>query len=512
MKKSLVAVGVIVVLGAAWTGASWYTGKLIEQRMGEVVANANTQLKAYLPKAGVKLGYENYQRGLFSSQVRYVLRADGTITGDDAALQPGDELAFLETIDHGPFPFAQLKKFNLIPSMASVHTELENTPAAKTLFDITKGKSLFSADSRIAYNGDTSSAIEVIPVDYQKDGSSLKFSGATINADIARDLKAIQLDGSSDSAVITGPNQFGQNEQISLQGLSLKTDTHAGKFDLSLGNQTLAVKQLKVTVDKKDTLTLDGFNLASQFGETDSNLNGQIDYTMDALKIQDRDFGAGKLSLKIDKLDAQSLKEFADRYNQQVMAMMQQGQTLDAEAYQQQTTEILLQNLPLLLKGNPTISIAPLSWKNAKGESTFTLNLDLLDPAKAGTPAESVDQLLSRSVKQLDANLSIPVPMAMETTAQTAMLQGYNAEEAQKLAQQQVQGLAAMGQMFKLTTMKDNVIGTRFHYADNQVDLNGNKMSLQEFLGLFGMLAGPAEQGVPPAPTPMPAPVPAPAQ
>ncbi|HGM8661287.1 TPA: YdgA family protein, partial [Serratia odorifera] len=134
MKKSLVAVGVIVVLGAAWTGASWYTGKLIEQRMGEVVANANTQLKAYLPKAGVKLGYENYQRGLFSSQVRYVLRADGTISGDDAALQPGDELAFLETIDHGPFPFAQLKKFNLIPSMASVHTELENTPAAKTLF------------------------------------------------------------------------------------------------------------------------------------------------------------------------------------------------------------------------------------------------------------------------------------------------------------------------------------------------------------------------------------------
>jgi hypothetical protein len=33
MKKSLVALSTIVVLGAAWTGASWYTGKLIEQRM-----------------------------------------------------------------------------------------------------------------------------------------------------------------------------------------------------------------------------------------------------------------------------------------------------------------------------------------------------------------------------------------------------------------------------------------------------------------------------------------------
>lgn len=125
MKKSLVAVSVIVVLGAAWTGESWYTGKLIEQHMGEVVDNANGQLKAYLPKAGVKLSYENYQRGLFNSQVRLVLRSDGSDAANGAELKPGDEVAFLETIDHGPFPFAQLKKFNLLPSMASVHTELE---------------------------------------------------------------------------------------------------------------------------------------------------------------------------------------------------------------------------------------------------------------------------------------------------------------------------------------------------------------------------------------------------
>ncbi|XOQ09235.1 MAG: hypothetical protein ACFWUK_10405 [Serratia liquefaciens] len=45
-----------------------------------------------------------------------------------------------------------------------------------------------------------------------------------------------------------------------------------------------------------------------------------------------------------------------------------------------------------------------------------------------------------------------------------------------------------MGQMFKLTTLKEGVIGSSFHYADNQVDLNGNKMSLQEFI-MFGLWA-----------------------
>ncbi len=77
--------------------------------------------------------------------------------------------------------------------------------------------------------------------------------------------------------------------------------------------------------------------------------------------------------------------------------------------------------------------------------------------------------------------------MATELTTQFAKIQGYNADEAQKLAKQQVQGLAAMGQMFKLTTVDDNVLSTRFQYADNQVNLNGQKMSLQSFLGLFGL-------------------------
>jgi hypothetical protein len=53
-----------------------------------------------------------------------------------------------------------------------------------------------------------------------------------------------------------------------------------------------------------------------------------------------------------------------------------------------------------------------------------------------------------------------------------------------------------MGQMFKLSTTKDDVISSSFHFADNHVDLNGQKMSLQEFIGLFGIFgSAPAEEG-----------------
>ena len=108
-----------------------------------------------------------------------------------------------------------------------------------------------------------------------------------------------------------------------------------------------------------------------------------------------------------------------------------------------------------------------------------------------------MEKLITRTVKRFDLNLSIPVAMATETAAQLTLSQGYSAAESQKLAQPQVQGLATMGQIFKLTTLKEGVIGSRFHYADNQVDLNGNKMSLQEFIGMFGQFGAPVEDGAP---------------
>lgn len=512
MKKSLVAVSVIVVLGAAWTGVSWYTGKLIEQHMDEQVAAANSQLQSAYPKAGLKVSYQDYQRGLFSSKMRIVLQPEpAAATAGTSVLKTGDEIAFIETIDHGPFPAAQLKKFNLLPSMASVHSELQNTPTVKGLFDVTKGKSLVTIDTRVSYSGASSSAADIIPVTYQKDESQLAFSGGKINVDVDKDLTAMKLDASTDSIALTSKNQWGQLEKVTLAGFSMDSDTKQGKFQVGVGDQNLTVKQILVNVDGKDAASLDNFKLVSKFSENGNNIAGQQDYTLDALKIQGADFGSAKLTLKLDKLDGAAMKQFADNYNQQSRALLLQQGQIDPAVYQQQATDLLLANLPLLLKGNPGISIAPLSWKNSKGESNFTLQLDLKDPA--ATPAQTQDQMLSQLVNKVDAKLTIPLPMATQVTTQVAQLEGYSADDAAKLAQQQVQGLAAMGQMFKLTTVKDDTITSSFHYADNQVDLNGQKMTLQEFAGLFGILGGPAapaatpdqETPVAPAPAPVPA-------
>ncbi|CFU88292.1 YdgA family protein [Yersinia pseudotuberculosis] len=486
MKKSLVAVSVIVVLGAAWTGASWYTGKLIEQRMTELVDNANGQIKTAFPNVGVKFAYKDYQRGLFSSKVRYILQSDNTFPGEKV-LSDGDEIAFIEVIDHGPFPLAQLKKLNLIPSMASVHTELANTPVLKKLFDVTNGQSPFTADSRISYGGDTSFAITFIPINYKQNSTNVKFSGATINADVSRDMHNVSMSGSSDSFIYSKKNYLDQTEQVSVQGLTLKSDSKAGKFDISIGDQQIGVKQIDISHEGKNMATLLGFNLKTQLSETDKDLNGKLSYTLDALKIQDNNFGSAQLTIAFDRFNGEGLKQFISAYNKRV----QLAESVDQLASQQQMREVVMANLPALLKGNPAVSIAPLSWKNTKGESTFTLNIELTDP----TQAKSTEKpLIAPAVKKLDANLSIPMAMATELVTQAARLQGYSEEEAKSSAQQQVQSLAAMGQMFRLTTTKDDVISSKLQFADNQVELNGQKMSPEEFAGLFNLLGAQGEE------------------
>src|SRR5699024_5334214 len=116
MKKSLVAVGVIVALGVVWTGGAWYTGEKLETHLEEMVAQAHTQLKLPAPESTLEVSYQNYHRVVFTSQLKLVVKP---VAGkENQWIKSGQSVILNENIDHGPFPLAQLKKLNLIPSMA----------------------------------------------------------------------------------------------------------------------------------------------------------------------------------------------------------------------------------------------------------------------------------------------------------------------------------------------------------------------------------------------------------
>ncbi len=126
-----------MALGVVWTGGARFTGKQLEGRIADMVQQANAQLRSSAPESGLELSYQDYQRGLFSSHLQLVVKP---IAGQaNGWLAAGQSVVLDEVVDHGPFPLASLKAFNLAPAMASVHTTLVKNDASRALFEIAKG-------------------------------------------------------------------------------------------------------------------------------------------------------------------------------------------------------------------------------------------------------------------------------------------------------------------------------------------------------------------------------------
>lgn len=481
MKKSMVAVGVIVALGVVWTGASWYTGKMIESHMDDAIAQVNTQLKKVAPLAELTISPRDYQRGIFSSHVQLVIKPQA---GAKSSLLPeGKEIVLDETVRHGPFPGS------IVPSMASVNTTLINNDTTKQLFTLTQGKSPVVVDTRISYNGDTNSDITLESLNYDKAPYKVAFAGGKFDVSVDNQGDKISTSGDLGSLTIDSVNEFDQKVGLAISSISASGETHISSFAERVGTQSLQAKGLTLSVEGKEMAQLGGLNVAakSEPAADGKHLGGQIDYALNDLKVQNQNLGSGQLSVAISNLDGAALHQFREQYNQQVEALLAQPDVAEnPELYQQKLVEVLAAGLPELLKGEPAIHISPLSWKNAKGESRFTLNLNFNDPAKSAEP-KTLDQAADRYIKHLDSNLVIPLDMATELMTQVARIEGYQDDAAAKLAEQQVKGLAAMGQMFRITTVKDNNITTSLDYANGEVTLNGQKMPLSDFVGMFGL-------------------------
>lgn len=489
MKKSLVAVSVIVALGVVWTGSSWYIGKQLEAHMAERVQQANNELNKALPEAGIVLSYENYQRGLFTSQMQLVVK--NAPESQNPVLKPDQSIVFNETLSHGPLP--GLTHFSFIPAMASVHSELAKNSTTQPLFDITKDQSLINAVTRVAFDGATSSVISLIPVDYSQDNVHFVFSGSTLEADVDAHADKMTFAFNANSGSIKTVNEAGQPVQVSYKGISFASDSQTSIADLRIGKQKVGIQNVVLNVDGKDMGVLDDLLLSAitELQADKKNLSLQADYSLAALKVQSQNLGSGKLAFKLNNLDAQALSEVSKAYTVESQKLLADPEVIqDPERYRQEMVDILVSKFPLLLKGNPSLSIAPLSWKNAKGESTFTLALALKDPQNAATPAESAEAMLGQYLASLDTHLVIPIDMAIQLMSQVAQLDGSSAENAEKLATQQVKSLAAMGQMFHITKVENNSITASLNFADNKATLNGEPMPLSDLFSALPLGLG----------------------
>lgn len=477
MKKSVgigAGVAVVVVAAGGWIGTSWYTGKRIEATSVQRLEEANAFLTAKYPYLGLKLTADRYERGLFSTNARYVLLS--SVSPDPA--KP-IRIDFDTVIKHGPFPGT------LAPHLARVQTTIAQNDTTKPVFEITKGASPLVANALVAYGGDTDYDWAMPAVEYAKDSRSISFSGAKGAGTVDRETLAVKGDMRVDLIKVQGA-EAEDKANVELHGIGGKIDTRQGKFGLSIGTAEMTLDRLVVsTKNPKLGGSLDKGSYRVKIDENDKFLNIEAAYAAGAMKVGTVDLGSAQLVLKAGQLDGASLKALTDFYAK-LPGVMALGATDPKNAdVMNSGIMTMMGSGQQLLAANPTFSIDPMLWKTDKGEQRASLNVvfDRMPIEQGSTRDQAI-----KAIKRLDASFSFSKLMAQDLATRILVeQQGATPAAAQKMAAEQIEQVVAMAQMMNLGKVEGDKLVARVVYADGVIDVNGTKTPVGEFADQLGV-------------------------
>ncbi len=471
MKKSVaITLGVVIVGAAGWLGATWYTGKRIEESAQRRLNETNEKLAKITPLFGLRIDQLKYERGFFSTQARYGISLLKNENAPDDL--PSGMIEFDARIEHGPFPRSALARGAIAPKLAFVHTEMAQTDQLKPLFELTKNVPPLSGDAVVSYGGNANSKFQVPPLQFKEGDSVLDFSGMQLAGTYERAQQAVTGHAVIDKIAVNG-SQEGKPFSLSISGLSGDANSRMGKFGLSVGDSGIKVKRIEIAdPNGAMKLALDDFGYGVTLSENDKSIGVKAAYDSGKVTVNDIAVGSGQMVVTLANLDGQAVKQFSDTYNQIVRQAMA-GAT--DEGLKDEQVDSLLDTGTQLLAGNPSFAVEPLSWKTDKGESKLNFALELSNPADAKdlTPQE----IAVRAIKRIDATLVVSKPMVQDLVSQYLMkTDGLEAAQAGDQAAEQVRTLAGMAEMFNIGANDgDNIVG-KFHYADGMGDLNGKKI------------------------------------
>lgn len=517
MKKSLVAVGVIVALGVVWTGASWYMGSKIESRLQEETKLANVQL-AQLAKnaqfgADVKLEIRDYKKGVFTSNADFavVISKDASDADQEKKVE---EVIFTTDIDHGPFPLSDLAKFNLAPKLAAMNNTLVNNDTTKELFKLTKEKSIFDIHTSLAFDGGVSGEAKLNPIDFTENGDTVKTTPLTVEFSSDKDATNFTTKFKGDQVVVTkeGEETFTiKNIAGSVAGTKVNNDQYL------FNEQLLSFAEIAHTSkDKASDFSLKDFSLTTKSDIKDKLFNISQTYYFKSLNVAGLEFGAGKFGYSIDKADPDAMLLLTKVYNNSLLPW-NKNHFDSSEIVEQAVRDVLEKGLVF------RIDEASLTNKSGASKLAFNLDLNAFNVKVLESQEKSPAELFNYLFKNIDFNVDLSLPMLAEfrnTTQyldaaryqETALtdedkkeIEATTAADIEQLKTELQQNINQISQDEKdalplmLLAQDGNALSMKLNYAADKFTMNGKTYTFDEFmevtqapqmLGLAAMLFG----------------------
>lgn len=458
----------------AYTGAAWYVGMKSEDTIRAGVEQANERivrtLGPDLGTLGAKIEVREYDRGLFSSDVRYALYVEDQ--GERFEVELADHM------QHGPFPWALVKQGELAPVLAFSRSQLLNTEPVRKWFDAARGALPLQVQTRIGFGGEGVSTWDFAPLEHAVDDERLSFSGGRMVVQFSNGFRNSTGEGAFDSFVVEGGSA---GDRFSLEDIRLESQTTTTDDDTVQVHSRLEADRFIVSDAASESFNVQHVSVTLDSRQKAALLDASLRYDLDRIVVGGVDLGSVSLGGELTRFHFEAFSALLAEYD----AIAQEhgaGEGEDFKLNAEDEARLLARLVPVLAS-SPEVAVKPVVWRNEKGESTLELALALQPVSSEG--ADDGADPLAQAVKTLRVDLVLSRPMVLQAFAQTG------SREAER---RQLEMLAAI--MFDryvselereglLLRDGDRARGT-IVYADGIVDVNGRKMGVEEFLGRYG--------------------------
>ena len=473
MKKSAVTAGVVVLAAAAYTGVSWYVGVQTEKTIRAALERANARivktLGPDLGTLGVRIDISEYRRGLFSTDARYTF----VVQEDDERI----ELGMADHMQHGPFPWALAKQGSFTPLLAYSRSQLVDTETVKRWFDAARGAMPLEIDTRIRFGGDGDSVWAFAPLEWALDDDRLSFSGGQMRVSFSNEFRDSESEGAFASFLI-GDGAGG--DTIALKDIVLRSRSATAADETVQMHSTLEAASLVVRDMTDEAVTAEQVRVTLDSTQRGALLDAALRYDFDRVRVGEIDLGSVTVGGELARFDYEAFSALMAEYD----AIADEHGADEGEDFQltpEDEARLFAKVLPALAS-SPQVSLRPVEWRNEKGESTLAVTAAFQPVAGSGEAQH--DDLLAQALRELRIELVLSRPMFIQAFAQTG------GDESER---QQLEMLAAM--LFDqyvgnlegegLVRREGDQAQVTIVYGNGAVDVNGQSMSLDEFLLLF---------------------------
>ncbi|MBE2895403.1 YdgA family protein [Pasteurellaceae bacterium HPA106] len=370
MKKRYIALTLAVVLGGAWLGGSWYSGKLLAEQYPQLVERVNSEFAQVSLTSPYKLEYKTtkYNKHLFTTAI------ENQLVVTDTQENKSYTVPFKILVEHGPLPLSRLMTLHWLPVMASGNIELLNDPSISPIFAATNDKTPLKGDFTVGYDQTVAQTLNFAAINYRSEDGQREFTSTPFKFISDTDLNGIgKVETQIDSISITSLASDGLDGdsspfKMTLSNVAVKSDYQPTEYkNIGVGTQKLTLDSLDLfdstQADAKAFFSLKNLDANGDVTLDNDSVNVRSKLQADKVVLSGQDLGKLFYDIAFNHLDAKALDE--------LMATIRNAQNMD-----EARLEHALQSAGMaFFQHQPELKLQPFSLTNSVGENKVTADI-----------------------------------------------------------------------------------------------------------------------------------------